>query len=45
MKDKNPKRFYDLVDRDKEYSICKNAEEHSFYPMLKKAIEIGRAHV
>ena len=39
MQDKKYRRFYDRIDRDKEYAICKNAEEHSFYPTLKKTIE------
>jgi len=39
MKAKNYRRFYDRIDRDKEYSICKNAEEHSIYPALIKIIE------
>ena len=52
MKTMNYKEFYDRIDRDQEYSSCKNAEEHSFYPVIneilskyglcdKKVLEIG----
>jgi len=40
MNTENYIKFYKNVDRDQKYSSCKNAEEHSFYPVLKKAIEL-----
>ncbi len=40
MRTENYQDFYDNIDRDQEYSSCKNAEDHSFHPVLKKTIEL-----
>ena len=39
MKDQDYKSFYDQVDRDNEYSSGKDADGHSFYPVLSKIID------
>jgi SAM-dependent methyltransferase len=39
VKNKKYRRFYDQIDRDKDYGICKNAKEHSIYNVLIKIID------
>lgn len=39
MKEQNYKRFYDTVDRENQYSDCKNARDHAFSQVLDRTIK------